>query len=136
MSVIDYSTDASSLSERDLEPFFVGWRTPPLPAVRLRILHSSYRVVVARDRHTQQVVGFVTAISDGVIAAYVPLIEVLPAFQRRGIGTELMRRVLDQLAGMYMVDLICDADIADFYAKLNQFDTAIGMVRRNYGALE
>ena len=56
------------------------------------------------------VVGFVTAASDGVLSAFIPLLEVLPAYRDRGIGAELVRRLLGQLDDLYMVDLCCDAD--------------------------
>ena len=58
------------------------------------------------------VVGFVTAVSDGVLSAYIPLLEVLPEYQDRGIGSELMRRILEQLDDLYMVDVLCDAESA------------------------
>jgi hypothetical protein len=32
------------------------------------------------------VVGFITAISDGVLTAYVPFLEVLPAHRRQGVA--------------------------------------------------
>jgi len=40
------------------------------------------------------VTGFVTAISDGVISAFIPLLEVLPEDQHQRIGTELVCRSL------------------------------------------
>ena len=48
-------------------------------------------------------VGFVTAISDGVLSAFIPLLEVLPEWQGPGIGTELVRRILAELEDFYMV---------------------------------
>ncbi len=63
-------------------------------------------------------VGFINAISDGVLSAYIPLLEVLPAYQGQGIGTELARRMLDKLRDLYMIDLLCDADLQPFYARL------------------
>ena len=41
-----------------------------------------------------QVVGFVTATSDGVLSAYIPFLEVVPAYRSRGIGSlrENLRR--------------------------------------------
>ena len=36
-------------------------------------------------------------IATGVLAAYIPLVEVLPGWHERGIGTELMNVLLDQL---------------------------------------
>ncbi len=38
--------------------------------------------------------GFARAISDGVMNAYISTVAVLPAYRRRGIGREMMRRLL------------------------------------------
>ena len=77
------------------------------------------------------VVGFVTAISDGVVSAFIPLLEVLPEYQHRRIGTELVRRLLVQLDDLYMVDLCCDADLEPFYNALGfqTLDRGMGMRR-------
>ena len=82
-------------------------------------------------RRSDQVVGFVTAISDGVLSAYISLLEVLPEFQGRGIGSELMRRLLDQLKGLYMVDTLCDVDVQAYYARFGM-QRATGMRIRRY----
>jgi ribosomal protein S18 acetylase RimI-like enzyme len=79
------------------------------------------------------VIGFATAISDGVMSAYIPFLEVLPEYQRQGIGTELIRRLLGQLDGLYMVDLSCDAALQPFYERLGfiALDRAMGQRRRD-----
>jgi GNAT superfamily N-acetyltransferase len=76
-------------------------------------------------------VGFITAISDGVLAAYIPLLEVLPAWQGQGIGAELVRRMQAQLQRFYMVDLLCDPEVQPFYERLG-LHRATGMLLRNY----
>ncbi len=96
-------------------------------------------MVLAKD--ADRVVGFVTALTDGVLMAYLPLLEVLPEYQGRGIGTELVRRVLGELdrhhrelsgdpdGGMYGIDLCCDDDVVPFYRRLG-FQRVNGMVLR------
>lgn len=69
--------------------------------------------------------------SDGVLSAYIPLLEVLPEAQRQGIGSELTRRMLASLDHLYMVDLLCDRDVQPFYARLGMHE-ATGMMKRNY----
>lgn len=76
-------------------------------------------------------VGFVTAISDHVLSSYVPFLEVLPEHRGTGIGSELLRRMLDRLSDLCMVDLQCDADLESFYATLGM-RPARGMMVRNY----
>ncbi len=63
------------------------------------------------------VVGFVTAVSDGVLSAFIPLLEVLPDRRGQGIGSELVRRILAELDSFYMVDLVCDPELEPFYQR-------------------
>jgi ribosomal protein S18 acetylase RimI-like enzyme len=131
--VIEYVESPDGVAARHLEGFFVGWPQPPSPERHLALLHGSDHVVLARD--PERVVGFVTAISDGVLSAYVPLLEVLPTHQGRGIGSELMRRLLARLENLYMVDLSCDADLEPFYRRLGLETWERGMGIRNRDAL-
>jgi ribosomal protein S18 acetylase RimI-like enzyme len=132
--VIEYSDRLDGLTAADLNGFFVGWPTPPASDVRLRLLHGSEHVVIARDADSGEVVGFVTAVGDGVLSAYIPLLEVLPEYQGRGIGTELVRRMLRLLERRYMVDLCCDEELVAFYERFGMARW-VGMGLRNREAL-
>ena len=79
--------------------------------------------------------GFVNAISDGVLSAYIPLLEVLPAHRGKGLGRELMERIFVQLQGLYMVDVSCDPEIRPFYESLGM-TAGVSMLRRNYETLK
>lgn len=127
---LQYQTTADGLTEDQLTGgFFVDWPDPPTPATHLRLLQSSDHVVVAlRD---DQVIGFVTSISDGVLSAFITLLEVLPEEHDKGIGHSLINQLLDEIGDLYMVDLVCDVNLSRFYAELG-FATSTGMSRRNY----
>ena len=129
--MIDYTDSVVAVTPNQLDGFFVGWPSPPSPATHLRLLAGSDHVVLAVDRESSRVVGFVTAISDGLLSAYIPLLEVLPTYRGRGIGTELMRRMLAKLRDLYMVDLLCDPELQPFYERLGMRPAA-GMLVRNY----
>ncbi len=109
--------------------FFVGWPNPPSPETHLRLLKGSFKVWLALDN--LQVVGFISAISDDVLAAFIPNLEVLPDYQGRGIGSELTKRMLTSLNYLYSIDLMCDDDIIPFYKRLGM-KQASGMVVRHY----
>ncbi|MBE0690535.1 MAG: GNAT family N-acetyltransferase [Anaerolineae bacterium] len=109
--------------------FFEGWPNPPSPETHLRMLHNSSTVVLALD--DDSVVGFVNAMSDNVLAAYIPLLEVLPNYRRQGIGGELMKRILDSLRHLYMIDLMCDPELQPFYAQFGM-QRYSGMMMRNF----
>ena len=59
------------ITPEQLKGFFVGWPAPPTPETHLRLLQQSDAVVLAVDDATQQVVGFITAISDGVLLSLI-----------------------------------------------------------------
>lgn len=126
---IRYTNSVEGLRPDQLAGFFVGWPQHPDPAGHLRVLRGSYRVWLAMDG--ERCVGWINAISDGVFYACIPLVEVLPAYQGRGIGAELVRRMVGELAGMYAIDLQCDETLKQFYERLG-FDSKLGMVVRNY----
>jgi GNAT superfamily N-acetyltransferase len=127
---VTYTDTAAGIKPTQLWGFFVGWPTRPTPARHLEVLRRSYAVELALAG--DGVVGFATAISDGVMSAFIPLLEVLPEHQHQGIGTELMLRLLDQLDGLYMTDLCCDADLEPFYSALGfqTLDRGMGIRRR------
>ncbi|MBA2384787.1 MAG: GNAT family N-acetyltransferase [Actinobacteria bacterium] len=129
-----YEDDVSGLRPEDLADFFVDWPLAPSPEQRLAILRGSDRVLLAREPDSGRVVGFVTAITDGVLSAYIPLLEVLPEYQGAGIGTELLRRLLDELSDLYMVDLVCDPELEGFYRRFGMIPLT-GMALRNRAAL-
>jgi len=132
MDTISYTDSATGVTAERLRGFFVGWPNPPSPLAHVRLLAGSNHVVLAvGGAGTGNVVGFVTAISDGVLSAYIPLLEVLAAYQGRGIGSELMRLMLRRLRHLYMVDLLCDPELQPFYARLGMRPST-GMLLRNY----
>jgi ribosomal protein S18 acetylase RimI-like enzyme len=128
--LITYTNTADAITADQLRGFFVGWPVAPSPDRHLDVLRGSHAVELALDGH--RVVGFVTAISDGTMSAFIPLLEVLPEYQHQRIGTELVRRVLGQLEDLYMIDLCCDADLEPFYKALGfqTLDRGMGIRRR------
>lgn len=129
--MIVYSHSLDDVTPEKLSGFFVGWPSKPSPRTHLELLRNSHEAVLALDDSTGRVVGFISAISDDVLSAYIPLLEVLPDYQGRGIGRELVRRMLTRLERFYMVDLMCDPQLQPFYRKLGMTQ-AVGMVIRNF----
>ena len=113
-----------------LKGFFQGWKNPRTPEVHLEILKNSAHVILAFDTDTDRVVGFITALTDNVEQAFIPLLEVLPEYQRQGIGTELVSRMLGKLKGMPAIDLTCDPTMQEFYAKFGMRPSVGMMIRR------
>ncbi len=115
--------------------FFVGWANPLSPETHLQLLQASYEFVLAYDTEKSRVVGFITAISDGLLSAYLPLLEVLSEYQKQGIGTTLVQRMLSKLGNLYRIDIVCDPRIEKYYRRFG-FKQLSGMSLRNYKSLD
>ncbi len=129
--MIEYLYDAEKIEPGQLHGFFVGWPNPPSPETHLQLLKNSDHIVVAVDTVNNKVVGFITAITDAVLTAYIPLLEVLPEYQKQAIGTALVNKMLQQLQEYYAVDLLCDENLQPYYEQMGM-RRATGMLLRNY----
>jgi len=129
---MEYRTSTEGVSPGDLVGFFEGWPSPPSPERHLALLRGSSHVVLAVDEG--RIVGFVTAISDAVLAAYIPLLEVRREWRGKGAGSELVRRIIAALDALYMIDVVCDPELIPFYERFGLVPLA-GMGRRNPSAL-
>jgi len=126
---IIYTNKIESVRAKQIEGFFVAWLERPDPETHLEILRGSYAVWLAFDQ--DQCVGFINALSDGLFYAYIPLLEVLPDYQGKGIGKELVQRMVGTFEKMYAIDIVCDESIVPFYTEIG-FSRCAGMVKRNY----
>lgn len=130
MPSIRYTHSLTGITSKKLHGFFVGWKNKPSPQKHLKLLRGSSCICLALDT-SGKVVGFITAITDGVLAAYIPFLEVLPEYQHKKIGTTLVKKMFQRLKNLYMVDLVCDDTMEEFYKKLGLQKLA-GMAKRNY----
>lgn len=127
---VSYTESVEDLIPEQLQGFFVGWPNKPSSKTHLELLRkSNHRVLALNERG--EVVGYITAITDGVLSAYIPFLEVLPEYQGKGIGQELAKRMLEKLKSLYMIDLSCDLDVQPFYERLGM-EKSVGMRLRNY----
>jgi len=126
---LSYADSTKRLSSEKLKGFFSGWPNPPSTETHLKLLESSDEIVVAIDEETGDVLGFVTALGDGVLSAHITFLEVLPAYRGRGIGQELMRLMLAKLKGLYAVDVVCDPELRPFYERFGMKSTLAMILR-------
>lgn len=122
---IRYTDSLAGITPAHLHGFFVGWPNPPTQVQHLDSLRQSNHVWLARLEDIDPassiqapVVGCINALTDGVLSAFIPQLEVLPAYQHRGIGSNLLQRMLSTLDTLYAIDLICDPDVQPFYARM------------------
>lgn len=129
--MIIYQKDLNNISKNQLEGFFVGWSSPLTAAQHFQILENSQYFVLALDTESNQVIGFINALSDNVNFAFIPMLEVLPDYQKKGIGTQLMTIILEQLSHITCVDLTCDENMQGFYQRFSMLKSH-GMILRKY----
>jgi ribosomal protein S18 acetylase RimI-like enzyme len=127
--MITYDTTHAAVDVPQLGALFVtagwGWRAADLTQLAALVEGSRF-VVSARDG--ELLVGFARAISDGVTNAYVSTVAVLPEYRGRGIGAELVRRLLEGKDTIRFV-LHAAPGVQDFYRKLG-FEDASDMLLR------
>ncbi|GMU93068.1 MAG: hypothetical protein AMXMBFR4_21260 [Candidatus Hydrogenedentota bacterium] len=128
--MIQYTSSLEGITPDKLSGFFEGWQHPPSPETHLKLLQNSSRVVLALDSENGRVVGFVTAMTDGVLSAYIPFLEVLPEYRGHGIGEELVKRIRTAVGDLYMIDFVCEPDMQPFYTRLGM-KPSTGMMKRN-----
>jgi len=129
--MIEYADSLDGIRPGMLKGFFVGWKTPHTPERHLEILKNSDHIMLAVDTEKNRVVGFITALSDHIQSAFVPMLEVLPDYQGRGIGTELTKKMLEKVEHIQAVDLTCDQHLQPFYERFGML-RSVGMVSRKY----
>jgi GNAT superfamily N-acetyltransferase len=117
---IDYR-DSHSLDLDQLALLFnaVGWQKRTTDRERLaRLVRGSLWIVSAWDG--DRLVGFARAISDGAFNAYISTVAArlsVPDYQRRGIGREIVRRLIEDHDGIQFV-LHANANAYPFYLHL------------------
>jgi predicted N-acetyltransferase YhbS len=77
--------------------------------------------------------GFVPRVSRGrtpAPASTLIAVAVEYSYRRRGIGTELVRRVLAGLAGFYSIDVVCDPELRPFYERFGTWPLHTMALRR------
>jgi ribosomal protein S18 acetylase RimI-like enzyme len=128
--MIAYRTDHSAIDLPQLAHLFTtagwGWRAADLS--KLAALVEGSRFVVSAHEEAR-LVGFARAISDGVTNAYVSTVAVLPEYRKRGIGAELVKRLLEGRDTIRFV-LHAAPAVQDFYRRLG-FEDASDMLRRD-----
>lgn len=130
--MISYRHDLDGITADHLDGFFDGWPSPPTADALLAVLRNSTHAILA-IADDGAVVGFINALTDGRLAAYIPLLEVRSSHRHAGVGSELVRRMLAVLDDVYMTDLVCDEDLVPFYERLGLI-RLVGMARRKFDA--
>lgn len=129
--MIEYIDKLDWAENYTLDGFCVGWKKPLSIAQLQTVISNSTFKVLAVNPDQKKVVGIITALSDQTNWAFIPYLEVLPSYQKQGIGKELMQRMLSKLSHINCIDLTCDPEMQPFYERFGMLKSE-GMVIRRY----
>jgi len=97
------------------------WSAADKPEQLMLALSNSHTLVTAWDGDL--LAGLGNAISDGHLVVYYPHLLVHPAYQGRGIGKMIMKRLKEKYEGFHQQILVADGKAVQFYEK-NGFERA------------
>jgi len=126
--MIEYKINGSIILD-ELDCFFQNWKSPPSSEIKNKLLKGSDLIITTRENG--KLVGFLTAINDGAMHAFITLVEVLESHQGQGIGRNLMKLTISHFKGYYHIVLITDPDKGAFYKKFG-FNEIYGMHIRDF----
>lgn len=80
-------------------------------------LMNSYCHIACYDG--DKLIGYVDSVSNGVTDAYIQDLTVHPEYQGRGIGTELMTRMISKLKenNIFMISVLFELKLEPFYKR-------------------
>lgn len=112
--MIDYR-DTRDIPRSRLIPLYDAneWSSAKKPAELCRAIANSSTVISAWDG--DRLVGLGNAITDGHLVVYFPHLLVHPDYRRRGIGTEIVRRLKSAYAGLHQQILVAEPKAVTFY---------------------
>ncbi len=105
-----------------------GWGHRLHDAEKFRIVvESSYYAIVAIEG--EEVIGFLRAISDGLYNAYISMVVVAAHHQRKGVGTALLKHLMENREDMSFVLRAGRGGVDSFYEKLGFVKSEVAMER-------
>jgi RimJ/RimL family protein N-acetyltransferase len=93
----------------------VDWSSAKKPNELYQALVNSHSLITAWDG--DRLIGLANTISDGFLVVYHPHFVVHPEYQRKGIGREMMARLMQSYRGFHQQSVIADRDAVAFYEK-------------------
>lgn len=86
----------------------VGWSNYTNNPVMLRKAYKNSLYVLAAYAD-DKLVGLLRTVGDGSSIVFLQDLIVLPEYQRHGIGSQLMRKVMDRYADVYQLQLLTES---------------------------
>ena len=107
----------------------VGWNRME-SEYRNPLMTSYYHIAVYED---DRLIGYIDSVSNGVIDAYIQDLMVRPDSQGKGIGTDLMNKMIGYLKEkhIYMISVVYDESLKQFYERFGFHNMLCGQMETN-----
>ncbi|RCW77249.1 GNAT family N-acetyltransferase [Saliterribacillus persicus] len=115
---IFYRQDTENITEENLKELFlsVEWESAQFPEKLLQAIKGSDEVIAAWDG--DELIGLINALSDGALTVYFHYVLTHPSYQGKGIGKEMMDKMLDLYQGYQTKMLVAYPNVVEFYGKI------------------
>ncbi|HYW22482.1 MAG TPA: GNAT family N-acetyltransferase [Nodularia sp. (in: cyanobacteria)] len=114
---IEYQDKAELTSEQVINLYSqCGWSSADKPEQLLLALTNSHTVISAWDQNL--LIGLGNAISDGALVVYYSHLLVLPSYQKKGIGREIIKRLQSHYINFHQQILLSIDNAVPFYEKV------------------
>ena len=104
----------------------VGWNGMLRSLSDVRMTSFVHIAVYDDDK----LVGYADSVSNGVTDAYIQDVAVLPQYQGKGIGSELMRKMIAEISerGVYMISVVYEPSLSGFYQRFGFYEMLSGQL--------
>ena len=77
-----------------------------------------------------ELIGYIDCVSNGVTDAYIQDLMVHPDYQGKGVGTDLMNKMISHLKekSIYMISVVFEESLKPFYNKFGFYDMLCGQM--------
>ena len=91
------------------------------------LMKSYYHIAVYED---EKLIGYIDSVSNGVTDAYIQDLIVSPDHQGKGIGTELMNKMIEYLKEkrIYMISVVYEESLKPFYERFGFYNMLCGQM--------
>ena len=91
------------------------------------LMTSYYHIAVYED---DKLIGYIDSVSNGVTDAYIQDLMVCPDHQGKGIGTELMEKMIEHLKEkrIYMISVVYEESLKPFYERFGFYNMLCGQM--------
>lgn len=102
-------SEISGFEPKNILPFYegAGWTNYTARPEMIRAAHENSLLILGAYQE-DQLLGFIRAVGDGASVVLIQDIIVLPEYRRKGIGTALLKAMMDRYAAVYQMQLMTD----------------------------